>query len=408
MDSPTIDDILGIEQTKLGYFQAWQEKLQELRDAHALSERQRKATAVILDGITDLIMVLDEDLHILRVNKVFEDLFPGREYWGVPCYSLFRGADDPCPECPALLSLQNGAVTRETAIFPINGSTLHFDMIASLLPPSPGSRRSVLVSKRDVTREKRLLGQIYQAEKMASVGTLAAGVAHEINNPLTAVTGFAEGIRRRLSLLHADEGVMADLTEYTDTILHECARCRDIVQALLNFSRPLPSRTLISLDSMIRETLSLLHHTVKRYDRVVFCLDCDADLPHIWANETQVRQVVLNLLTNALDALRQSGNGDIDGAVTIRTRQDGRHVILDVEDTGVGISPRHLSSVFEPFFTTKPQGLGLGLSVCYSVIHAHGGEITLTNDPDKRTRVRVRLPLQGPEAVLADGVQGDR
>ncbi len=103
MDSPTIDDILGIDQTRLGYFQVWQENLQKLRAAHKESELQREATAVILDGITDLIMVLDENLNILKANKVFEALFPGREYLGIPCYALFRNADAPCPECPALL-----------------------------------------------------------------------------------------------------------------------------------------------------------------------------------------------------------------------------------------------------------------------------------------------------------------
>ena len=398
MCPPTIDDILGIEQTKLGYFQAWQEKLRELRGAHQESERQSKANAAILDGITDLMMVLDEQLRILTVNKVFEELFPGREYLGVPCYRLFRNSEAPCPECPAALSLRDGTVNRETDFFPINGATLHFDMVASPLPPSAGSARSVLVFKRDVTREKKLLGQIYQAEKMASIGTLAAGVAHEINNPLTAVAGFAEGIRRRLPLLRAEPEVMTDLAEYTDTILRECERCRDIVKALLNFSRPQPLRTPVCLASMIRETLSLLAHTIKQYNRVLVCLDLEPGLPQVWVDSTQVRQVLLNLLTNALDALPPAGDGNgIEGAITVRTMRENGFVILEVEDTGSGISPRHLPAIFEPFFTTKPQGLGLGLSVCYSVVRAHGGDISLSSGSDKRTRATVRLPVREPD-----------
>ena len=124
MSLPTIDDILGIEQTKLGYFQEWQKKIQELRDAHSESERRRQANAAILDGITDLMMVLDADLRIISVNKVFEELFPNENAIGRPCYSLFRGTDVPCPECPAVLSLRHGTVNREKGFFHINGNTV--------------------------------------------------------------------------------------------------------------------------------------------------------------------------------------------------------------------------------------------------------------------------------------------
>ncbi len=395
MSLPTIDDILGIEQTKLGYFQEWQKKIRELRAAHSESESRRQANAAILDGITDLMMVLDADLRIISVNKVFEELLPNENAIGRPCYSLFRGTDVPCPECPAVLSLRHGTVNREKGFFHINGNTVHFEMVASPLPSTPDVERSVLMFKRDVTREKKLLAQIYQAEKMASIGILAAGVAHEINNPLTAVAGFAEGIRRRIPLLEASAPpeVVADFTEYTSIILQECARCRDIVRALLNFSRPLPSRSPTCLASLIQETISLLRHNLKRYHRVVFCLDLDPDLPEVWVDDTQVRQMLLNLLTNALDALAQKGG---DGSVTIRTRREDGHVVLQVEDTGAGIAAKHLPAVFEPFFTTKPQGLGLGLSVCYSVVQAHGGEISLSSGVGDKTRATVRLPIQVP------------
>ena len=407
MSGPTIDDILGIEQTKLGYFQEWQLKMRELHDAHSESERQRNANAAILDGITDLMMVLDENLRILAANKVFEELFPGRKYLGEFCHTLFCGTDAPCEECPAFLSLSHGTVNRETAIFPINGTNLHFDMVASPLPPPSGAGRSVLVFKRDVTREKKLQAQIYQAEKMASIGTLAAGVAHEINNPLTAVAGFAEGIRRRIPRLeaYAPPELAADIAEYTNTILRECARCRDIVQALVNFSRPLPSRAPVCLATMIEETLSLLRHTLKQYERVLFCLDLDTNLPQVWVDDTQVRQVLLNLVTNALDVLHPPGpkdnSGHAEGTITIRTAQEDGYVVLQVEDTGMGVLPQHLATVFEPFFTTKPKGLGLGLSVCYSVVQAHGGDISLVNGPDNKTRATVRLPIQAPAGLLS-------
>lgn len=395
---PSIQDILGIGQTKLGYFQEWQIKLLELREAHAESERQRLANLAILEGITDLMMVLDEDLRILSVNRVFEELFPG-SHTGEYCYRLFRKADTPCPECPAFLSLRHNSINRESAIFQLKGGNLHFDMVASPLPHPSGNGRAVLMLKRDVTREKRLQAQIYQAGKMASIGILAAGVAHEINNPLTAIAGFAEGINRRLSRLPEDAlpDVLPDIKEYTGTILRECGRCRDIVRALANFSRPLPSLKPVRLAAVVEETLSLLHHALRQYPQVIFCLDLDPTLPEVWADETQVRQVLLNLVTNAVDALaanKRHGERPPRGKIAIRTTQEDNSVVLQVEDTGTGIPPQHLSTVFEPFFTTKSKGLGLGLSVCYNVVQAHGGDISLTSEPGGKTLVTVRLPLR--------------
>lgn len=414
MDEHAIEAILGISQTKLGYFQEWQIKLRELSEAHMESERQRLANAALLEGITDIMMVLDEDLRILSVNQVFIDLFSGRKYAGEHCYNLFRRTSIscrtgiPCPKCPAFLSLTHGNVNRETAIFPINGHNLHLDMVASPVPHPSGNGRAVLVFKRDVTREKQLQAQMYQSEKMASIGVLAAGVAHEINNPLTAIAGFAEGIRRRIPRLKESvpPEVTADLEEYAGTILRECSRCRDIVQALMNFSRPLPSRKPVRLATMIEETLSLLRHTLKSYERILICLDLDTNLPDVWIDDTQLRQVLLNLVTNALDALNAgSGGGEhaAEGSITIRTLLDGSQAVLQVEDSGAGLLPHHTHTVFEPFFTTKKKGLGLGLSVCYSVVRAHGGDITLASVPGGKTQATVRLPIHA-----AQGNAGNR
>jgi PAS domain S-box-containing protein len=400
MKGDSIDDILGIGHTKLGFFQEWQLNLRALKNAHHESERQRMANSAILEGITDIMMVLDENMRILSVNKVMKDLFPNRNCVGEYCYSLFTNERRPCRECPAYRSLQHNTVNRESAIFQIDGRNMHFDMVASPLPPQPGSsNRAVLMFKRDVTREKALQAQIYQAEKMASIGTLAAGVAHEINNPLTAIAGFAEGIQRRVPRLleSAPPDLAADLTEYTGTILQECNRCRDIVQALVNFSRPLPSPKAVCLASMIEEALSLLRHAIKQYKGITIKLELDRDMPDVWLDDTQVRQVVLNLVTNALDALTICPDQDIEpvptGMIIIRTMREYGNVVIQVEDSGSGIKPQHLGMAFEPFFTTKPKGLGLGLSVCYSVVKAHGGEISLVRTPHGTTKATVSLPL---------------
>ena len=405
-NADSLEAILGINETKLGFFQEWQIKLRELHEAHAESERRRLSLAAILEGITDLMMVLDKDLRILSANRVFEEMFPGGSYIGEHCYTLFCDSSRPCPKCPAFRSLRHNTVNRESEIFHIGGRNLHFDMVASPLPHPSGHGQAVLMLKRDVTLEKQLQAQIYQAEKMASIGTLAAGVAHEINNPLTAIVGFAEGISRRIPRLR-DCGmpdITDDLSEYANTILRECGRCKDIVQALMNFSRPLSKYTPVSLCDLIEETLPLLQHVLKRHASAVICLDLDRSMPSIHADDTQIRQVLLNLVTNALDALGPAGstrNGPADGGkITIRGFRDGDNAVLEVEDTGGGIAPHHLRSAFEPFFTTKPKGLGLGLSICYTIIKAHGGEIFLTCSNDEKTIATVLLPVTRREGGI--------
>lgn len=402
MHTSSIEDILGIDQTKLGFFQEWQRKLMELRRAHAESERQRQVTATILDSIPDLMMVLDEDMRIVTANKMLDEMFPERPVAGQYCHTLFRDAGAPCGHCPAMQSLLDDNVHRETSIFPIQGRNLHFDMVASPVPHPSGRGKGVLMLKRDVTLQKQLQAQIYQAEKMASLGVLAAGVAHEVNNPLTAIAGFAEGIHRRMPILQKSlpAEVAQDIEEYTSVILRESNRCRDIVQALMSFSRPLPSFRPISLAHLVEETLSLMRYTLKEYDRVLFCLDLAENLPPVWVDDAQLRQVLLNLITNALDALAPQRTGTADSqtqAVTIRTAEETDSILLQVEDTGQGVLPTHIGTVFEPFFTTKPKGLGLGLSLCYNVIQTHGGEITLTHSQGKTTAT-VRLP-KGPNTA---------
>ena len=403
MRDDSIDDILGISQTKLGFFEEWQLNLHALKNAHQESERQRMAIAAILEGITDIMMVLDEDMRIMASNKVMEKLFPDEHCVGKYCYSLFTQANTPCPECPAFLSLKHDTVNRESAIFKINGRNMHFDMVASPMPNLPDKSRTVLMFKRDVTREKALQAQIYQAEKMASIGTLAAGVAHEINNPLTAIAGFAEGIQRRIPRLieSAPPDLADDLAEYSNTIVQECDRCRDIVQALVNFSRPLPLRKKVCITKMIEEALSLLRHSIKHYSGIRIKLELDAAIPDVWLDDTQVRQVVLNLVTNALDALTISPQteqiAEPEGLIAIRTTRGHGNIILQVEDSGAGINPQHLHMAFEPFFTTKPKGLGLGLAVCYNVVRAHGGDISLVRTGSGTTVATVTLPiLDGP------------
>lgn len=232
--------------------------------------------------------------------------------------------------------------------------------------------------------------QITQADKLASVGRLAAGVAHEINNPLTGVLTYASFLAKRAE---KDPETKQDL----EVIVRETKRCRDIVKGLLDFARQTPpDRQPTDLNVVIRRAVSVVMNQLS-LDHVDLALDLDADVPPTPADANQLEQVVINLLLNAADAL-----GDRGGRIRIASRQAeveealGSRSIAEfvVEDAGRGISADDMRHIFEPFFSTKgTRGTGLGLAVTWGIVKAHGGTIDVRSEDGKGTRFTVRLPL---------------
>ena len=388
----TLKDLVGIEHCKLGFYQELQQKVEQLKGSNLELEKKRKEIQALLDGITDLMVVLSEDLRIQRVNHVFTDWFPGIDPIGRHCYAIFRGRERRCDDCPALQALDRDQIVKDLCIYKVNDDFKHFEIIASPLKTSPTGERQVLLFKRDVTREKEFQAQFYQAEKMATVGILAAGVAHEINNPLTAILGFAQGLKRRNARLQAqiDAELFADFKEYTETIIKECLRCRDIVQTLLTFSRPIAaSLSHVDLNQCVLDTLFILKHHFKEQHGLTLQTELADQLPPILGDESQLKQVIINLLTNAFDATSAGG------IILIKTLiEANRGVTLVIEDTGCGIPLEVQDKLFEPFFTTKSvgKGIGIGLSTCYSIVNNHRGEISVSSVVGKGSAFRVFLP----------------
>ncbi len=392
MKITTLEDLVGIEHSKLGFYQELQQKVEQLKTSNQELERKRKEIQAVLDGITDLMLVLSEDLKIQRVNHVFSEWFPGIDPIGRTCYQLFRGKQSRCEDCPAQRSLVLDEIVKDLCIYKVNGKFRHFEIIASPLKTGISAERNVLLFKRDVTLEKEFQAQFYQAEKMATVGALAAGVAHEINNPLAAISGFAEGLQRRIGRIEGkvEPQILDDFNEYTDTIIKECLRCRDIVQTLLTFSRPVASSlSPVDMNQCVRDTLFILKHHFKEQHNIAVKTELQPNLPVIMGDESQLKQVIINLFTNAFDA---TGEGDTIRIITNAGPNGG--VELIVEDSGCGIPAELHDKLFEPFFTTKPvgKGIGIGLSTCYSIVKNHYGEITVTSKEGRGTFFKVSLP----------------
>ncbi|OLN25041.1 histidine kinase [Desulfovibrio sp. DV] len=230
---------------------------------------------------------------------------------------------------------------------------------------------------------------------MATIGMLATGVAHEVNNPLTAIFGFAEGLRRRLPALKekVDPRVMEDVEDYVATILRECRRCQDIVTTLLTFSRQKTvSFAAVSLNAVVNDTLKLLRSHLKQRSqaKITVRVDLSENLPMVHGDEHQIKQVMLNLLVNAMDAITGPGR------IIITTFQSSQGAVcLSVEDSGCGVPTDHMDKLFEPFFTTKRsgKGIGIGLSTCMSIVKKHQGEITVKSEPGSGAVFTVKFPV---------------
>ncbi|MFQ5657507.1 MAG: ATP-binding protein [Candidatus Methylomirabilales bacterium] len=248
---------------------------------------------------------------------------------------------------------------------------------------------------RSYEQLRRSQDLLLRQEKLASLGRLAAGLAHEINNPLSSVAGFAEALQRRAQSeeLQALEG-LGDVSEYLAFIQQEVARASAIVRHLLDFARQRePLFEDLDPASLIRDTVALVIRQAAVTNKRI-TLDLSPGLPVVQADHQMIQQLILNLLTNALDAIEG------EGEVRITTLSASGYVEVLIHDTGCGIPPEHLPKIFDPFFTTKEvgQGTGLGLAICQGIVEQHGGAIEVKSDGiGKGTTVTIRLPVSAGE-----------
>ena len=237
----------------------------------------------------------------------------------------------------------------------------------------------------DVTDRAELERRLVQADKLSSIGLLAAGVAHEVNTPLAVISTYAQMLAKQV----AEDSTKSLLL---DKIAKQTFRASEIVNSLLNFSRTsTTSFGEVNLNRVIQETLSLLEHQLQKAG-IQINAELDPNLPGVNGNAGKLQQVFLNLFLNARDAMSAGGT------LEVRTSSDGARVRAEVNDTGAGIAPEHIHRIYDPFFTTKAarKGTGLGLSVSYGIIQEHGGSIEVSNRPSGGARFRLELPLAFP------------
>ncbi len=358
-------------------------------------EEHRKFTEVVLDSLPVSLYVVDRDYKIVTWNRHREvglqgiprDSAIGRDVFNV----LARYPQGRLKQ-EFERAFRTGQIERiEQQTVAEDGSTRHW--IVSKVPmrnADTGEVTHVITVGEDVTVRVEAIHAVGRAEKLAAVGRLAAGVVHEINNPLATIAACAEALEQRSAEGAFDDSEAADdLNEYLGLIKAEAFRCKSITTGLLDFSRIRSGeRAPIDIGEVVRSSANLIAHQ-KRGDRITINLDIAADLPLVTADAGHIQQSVIALATNAIDAMPDGGE------LTFSVFSHSNRLAIEVRDNGIGIPPENMSKIYEPFFTTKEvgKGTGLGLAVCYGIISEHGGRIAVRSNVGVGTTFSIFLPI---------------
>lgn len=341
----------------------------------------------MIDAIDDPLAIVDSEGCILRLNLAFVRRAinkPGlnlRDFAGHHCYEIFAGRSSRCPDCLLWTCGENHETWTSSSLF----DECEIEIRVHPLTLDGSGRGRYLVHYRDVTEAKQMQQRLAQADKLAALGKLAGGVAHEINSPIAGVLAFAQMVIREMD---QTDPHLSDLREIEDA----ARKCKVIVENLLNFAR---QDGTVAEETNITDVLEPLQSTLRlagaliRKHQIEFHTELPTKPLLVTANPLRLGQVFLNLITNAIHAMKESG-----GTLTVEAHEEDTMVIVTVHDTGVGIHPHSLKRIFDPFFTTKPigEGTGLGLSIAYSFIKQYGGDICAESTLGEGSSFSVHLP----------------
>ncbi|RMG04593.1 MAG: PAS domain S-box protein [Nitrospirae bacterium] len=344
-----------------------------------------KQMDTLLEAIPDHIMLISKDFRLKWSNRqAYSEAIRGKESGSEQfCYKLIHNRETPCFDCPVQTALKENVPTVKE-IKNKHGKTLR--LRAYPLVSDEGSKE-VLIIATDITEIVKLQEEALRTRNLSSLGELAAGVAHEINNPINGIMNYAQIILNRLGG-ETREGELAR------RIIKESDRVSSIVTALLSFGRQSGTiRTKENLRKILDAPLTLLENQL-RSNRIRLEIDIPDNLPMLFVDRSKMEQVFLNLLINARHALNGK-KPDKDRTIRITAGSNGTHVIVKVWDNGCGIPENKLNKIWDPFYTTKPvgEGIGLGLSIVHGIISEFGGSIEIKSKEGEYTEVVIGLPL---------------
>ena len=357
----------------------------------AIAETEEKLAGIV-NSITDHMVMLDENLNILWVNDAARKTF-GNNLEHKKCYRIFAGRNEPCENCVAKKCFAEGQMQEREITLEKKDDSLDFRETTNAASLNQnGHPRTVVSIFRDITRKKALAAEAMRAGHLASIGELAAGVAHEINNPINSIINLAQ------ILLNQDKKNEED-NDIALRMINEGTRIARIVSNLLVFAKDQKGNKMpVDLKDILSKTLALTETQIIK-NGITIAVDLPSDLPMVFAHAQQIQQVFLNLINNARFALNQKTvtpacKKNIHITAGVENWMGRPYVRIIFQDNGTGIPNDVLDRVMTPFFTTKPggEGTGLGLSISHGIVNDHNGRIKIESKLNTYTRVIVDLP----------------
>jgi PAS domain S-box-containing protein len=400
-----VKDVLYEDVLPVVVKRSW-ERFNEKKEKERLEkkiEQVAREWETTFNSITDLVSIHNKEFKIVRVNKAFADAFKTSpdEVIGKTCYEVVHCKKEPWPVCPHKQALETGQPVR--AEFFESHLGIYLEVSASPIFNEEDKVVATVHIAKDITTRKEAeqelqsayqrlqetQQQLIQSAKMAATGQLVAGVSHELNQPLTGIKGFAQAL---LMDLEENSPARADLKK----IVEQADRMDSIIKNLRLFARKSECKTEeLDINKPIQDALMLLSQQLKLHN-IRLKKSLARDLPKVKGDSNQLQQVFLNLITNARDAIDSLKHPE-GGEVMIETLlgEDKKNIAVIFRDTGCGIPQEDLENIFNPFFTTKSSlgGIGLGLSIAYSIIESHQGKIEVESQVGKGTTLKILLPV---------------
>jgi len=359
------------------------------RSAHTALRNMQSYTKNVIESMASGLVSLDADGRVVTVNPRAGELLGVRDsdVTGSRLSDIVALAPRGVSDAVEKVARGESDVFEAEAELVVAGERLPVSLSASSLRDEPEGRSGTVVLFRDLREVRELQEEVERARHLAAIGRLAAGVAHEVRNPLSSLKGFAQFLRGRFS-------PGSDEERYADIMIEEVERLDRVVQELLDFARPVqPERKPIAPGALLNEALALVSEDAG-FHNVTIVRNEAPGLPSVLVDQFQIRQALLNVLLNAIEAMGDGGSLTIE---TVLSQETGGEpmVTVSVRDTGPGMSTEELDRLFEPFYTTKQKGTGLGLTIVSRLIEQNGGRISVESRPGHGSTFSLRLPVAG-------------
>lgn len=364
-----------------------------LQHAESALEQLRIDTNYILENMSSGVLVIDTDSRVITMNAAAEEILELRKDEVLSRHldnALGRRTPDLAHELVQSLSSDIPRRRQEIAGHTRSGAYRPLGISISPLTDGTQRRRGVIAVFQDLTEVHEMRERVRKADRLAAVGELSAGIAHELRNPLASISGSIEMLYHELALEGENKRLM-------ELIMRESDRLDRIISDFLEFARlRTPRRVPSNLGRCIEEVVTLVKQNAEKSEGIVIRFTCDPGIPDVWMDDEQMRQVFMNLAVNSCEAMERGGSLEINAG-----RAEGSTVRVAFIDNGPGIDPEGFERMFEPFFTTKDGGTGLGLAMANKIVTAHGGSIEYKNG-ERGAVFTIVLPVGAPARAKAD------